>query len=117
MKARPQLAVLMGFALASCRAMGQPTPGIASIKSTATVLQTWEYTLTTDGYILPGGTFYVSPVLTADHGWLHLEARYNDENLRTASLWVGYNFHLGDTGGDGKWEFDITPILGGVFGR
>jgi len=25
-------------------------------------------------------------------GWLHLEARYNDEDLRTGSLWVGYNF-------------------------
>jgi hypothetical protein len=72
--------------------------------------------LTIDSYSAPQQTSFVNPGLTADHKWLHLEARYNDENLRTASLWVGYNFAHGD-GVDDKWEFNITPMVGGVFGR
>jgi hypothetical protein len=45
-------------------------------------------------------------------GWLHLEARYNYENLRTGSVWVGYNFSAGK-----KLVLDVAPVLGGVFGR
>lgn len=48
----------------------------------------------------------------ADRGWLHLEARYNNEDYRTGSLWFGRNFTAGK-----KLVFDATPIFGGVFGR
>lgn len=61
---------------------------------------------------MPNDQSYVSPTFTADRNSLHLEARYNYENLRTGSLWVGYNFSAGK-----KLVLDITPILGGVFGR
>ena len=74
--------------------------------------QPWEYNLTIDGYIVPDDTSYVNPVLTADHNWLHLEARYNYENLRTGSLWVGYNFSVGKT-----LSLSVTPMIGGIFGR
>lgn len=118
MNAAQQLAVLFGVVLMSGQALGQVTPGSASIKPPAALQQPWEYTLTIDGYIVPEGTSYVNPVLTADHSWLHLEARYNDENLRTASLWVGYNFvRGGGENADDKWKFEITPMIGGVFGR
>ena len=33
---------------------------------------------------------YAQPTLTADRGWLHLEARYNYEDRKTGSLWLGY---------------------------
>ena len=42
----------------------------------------WAYNLTVDGYIIPNDQSYVDPVFTADRGWLHLEARYNYENLQ-----------------------------------
>jgi hypothetical protein len=71
----------------------------------------WAYSLTTDGYIAPNGQSYVSPVLTGDHNWLHLEARYNYENLRTGSLWAGYNFSAGK-----KLQVAVTPMVGGIFG-
>jgi hypothetical protein len=64
------------------------------------------------GYAVPEGTSYVSPTVTADHGWLHLEGRYNYESLHTGSLWIGYNFTLAD-----KPELTFTPMVGGVFGR
>jgi hypothetical protein len=54
---------------------------------------------------------YAQPTLTADRGRLHLEARYNYEDLETASLWLGYNMSGGETV---AWE--ITPMFGGVFG-
>jgi hypothetical protein len=61
---------------------------------------------------IPGGDDYLWPVFTADHDWLHLEGRYNYEDLRTASAWIGYNFD-----GSKKIIYSITPMLGGVLGK
>ena len=112
-----KIAVLTGLIAACGQSTGQATPGSASIKTPSPELKQWEYTLTLDGYILAQGTSYVNPVVTADHKWLHLEARYNDESLRTTSLWLGYNFARGDASDGSNWQFHITPMVGGVFGR
>ena len=72
----------------------------------------WAFSLTTSGYIVPDDQSYVSPDFSADRGWLHLEARYNDEALETGSLWAGYNFSAGK-----KLVLDATPMVGGVFGN
>ncbi len=56
--------------------------------------------------------FIAVPVLQADKNKLHLEGRYNYEDLQTFSAWVGRNF----TGG-GKFEYRITPMIGGVVGQ
>jgi len=74
--------------------------------------QPWEVNLVTDGYIIPNQQGYANPNLLVDHGVLHLEARYNSENFRTGSAWVGYNFSVGK-----KLLLEATPIVGGVFGR
>ena len=68
--------------------------------------------MTIDGYIVPDGRPMLIQCSTADHNWLHLEARYNYENLHSGSLWAGYNFSLGKT-----LSLSVTPMLGGVFGR
>jgi hypothetical protein len=111
MKVTQQLAMLALFACASAQLLAQATPGGAPAKSTAAP-QPWQYNLTIDGYVVPDGTSYASPVLTADHNWLHMEARYNYENLHTGSLWVGYNFNVGKT-----LSLSVTPMIGGIFGR
>jgi hypothetical protein len=72
----------------------------------------WDYSLTVDGFIVPDDVSYVNPTFTADHDWLHLEARYNDEGIRTGSLWIGYNFTAGK-----NLTLNLTPMIGGVFGR
>lgn len=72
----------------------------------------WAFSLTTSGYIVPGGPSYVSPDFSADRGSFHLEGRYNNEALETGSLWVGYNFTAGK-----KLVLNITPMVGGVFGN
>jgi hypothetical protein len=71
----------------------------------------WSYALDVQGYLIPDNVSYASPVFTADHNWLHLEARYNYEALQTASLWAGYNLNAGHT-----VSVSVTPMLGAVFG-
>ena len=71
----------------------------------------WSFSASAYTYVVPDDRNYVQPTVTADRGWLHLEARYNYEALDTGSAWVGYNFSGGETL---AWE--VTPMLGGVFG-
>jgi len=70
------------------------------------------YTATATTYVVPDSRNYVEGVFTADRRWLHLEGRYNYENLETGSAWVGYNFNLGS-----KVRLDVTAMVGAVFGR
>ena len=90
----------------------KPQPHSPAPKTAATDTEPWEYSLTVDGYLIEGEDGYAQPTFTADHNWLHLEARYNYEGFRTGSLWAGYNFSWGET-----WQFAVTPMIGGVFGR
>jgi hypothetical protein len=71
----------------------------------------WSFSASASTYIVPDFREYVQPTFTADRGWLHLEGRYNYENLETGSVWAGYNF-----GGGEKLEWEFIPMLGGVFG-
>lgn len=112
MKATRQLTVFAVALLFAGQMFCQVPPSIAPPKPLDTVKNPWSFNLTTDGYIIPNGTDYASPVFSADRSWLHLEARYNEENLRTGSLWLGYNFAAGK-----KLALNVTPMIGGVFGR
>lgn len=71
----------------------------------------WSFSVSATTYVVPDFQDYVQPTFTADQGWLHLETRYNYENLHTGSVWLGYNFSGGE-----KLEWGFTPMLGGVFG-
>jgi len=53
-----------------------------------------------------------NPSVIADHGNLHLEARYQWEDWRTASLWAGYHFGFGEA-----VKVDLTPMAGVVLGN
>lgn len=56
--------------------------------------------------------FIFLPVLVADKDHIHLEMRYNYEDLNSLSTWVGYNFYGGK-----KLEYFLTPMLGAVVGN
>jgi hypothetical protein len=73
--------------------------------------QEWSFSASAYTFVVDDNQDYVSPILTADRGWLHLEARYNYEDLDTGSVFAGYNFEWGDDVAIG-----VTPMLGGVFG-
>ena len=99
-------AVLLAVGAGAQNAMGQST----SLQPEQAAPD-WSFAASAYTYIVPDSRDYVQPTITADHRWLHLEARYNYEDLDTASVWVGYNFSVGE-----KLSLDITPMLGGVFG-
>ena len=71
----------------------------------------WSLSATMTGYVLPDEDDYAQPTVTADRRALHLEARYNYEALRTASLWAGYAMRGGQ-----RIEWELTPMVGAVFG-
>jgi len=71
----------------------------------------WEFSVAGATYFFDVADNYLQPTFTADHDWLHLEARHNYEALDTGSAWIGYNFSGGETV---TWE--LTPMLGAVFG-
>lgn len=71
----------------------------------------WSFSASVLGYFVHDSRDYAQPTLTADRGLLHLEARYNYEALDTGSAWLGCNFGAGE-----KLAWELTPMLGGVFG-
>ncbi len=58
-------------------------------------------------YHFQGGDNIFLPVFRAEHKRLHLEARYNYEDLETFSGWVGYNLEGGE-----KITYAFTPMAG-----
>ena len=70
----------------------------------------WSSSATANLYFF-ADDFIILPVFVTDKNHLHLEARYNYEELQTGSVWAGYNFYGGK-----KLTYEITPMVGMVFG-
>jgi hypothetical protein len=109
MRACAALATLAGFAV--CESLGGAATDAPFEADTEGNETKWEFSLSTFTYLAQHARDYVNPNLTADRDWLHLEARYNYEELKTGSVWFGYNFSTGE-----KLKFEATPMLGGVLG-
>jgi len=71
----------------------------------------WSFFASAYTYIIPDDSNYAQPTFTADRGRIHLEARYNYEAQQAGSVWFGLKFSGGET-----VEWELTPIIGGVFG-
>lgn len=80
------LGAIATLALLTASVLPQKAPDNAPACSSNATPNPWAFSLITSGYIVPGGESYVWPDFSADRGWLHLEARYNDEALRTGSM-------------------------------
>jgi hypothetical protein len=114
---RPTFLLIAAVLLGTGFARGQtPATNAVAVTNALPVLHEksdpWTFSGSIYTYIVPDSREYVQPTITADHGWLHLEARYNYENLETGSTWLGYNFSGGE-----KLAWAITPMFGGVFGN
>ena len=72
----------------------------------------WSLGASLYSYFPPDSQNYLQPTIRADRDWLHLEARYNYEALQTGSVWIGYNFSVGN-----ELKLDFTPMLGAVSGK
>lgn len=100
-----------GFAQDASMAAASSTNSVPA-RPTGPEKDGWSFSASAYTYIVPDSREYVQPTFAADRGWLHLEARYNYEDLDTGSAWAGYNF-----GGGRGITWEITPMLGGVFGN
>jgi hypothetical protein len=87
------------------------TCAIPASAQTAPPARQWSFFASAYTYIIPNASNYVQPSFTADRGRIHLEARYNYEAQKTGSVWFGVNLSGGET-----VEWELTPIVGGVFG-
>jgi hypothetical protein len=101
-----------GAARAQTPAPGAPGPAPAQQGPADAAARTWSFSAAVSGYFLPDDADYAQPAVTADRGWLHLEGRFNYEDLDTGSAWFGYNFSAGEA-----VTLDFTPIIGAVFGN
>jgi len=102
MKNSFQVAIILSLILISSFVYSQEED---SSKSTS-----WNFNIETDLYFTD--PFIFLPIFIADKGSLHLEARYNYENLKTFSGWIGYNFSGGE-----QFEYFITLMVGAAVGR
>jgi len=108
---RALTALSAALVLLAANASGQTGPGTPQGRSAEPATNPWTFNASAYTYLLPDSENYVNPNFTADHGGLHLEARYNYEAQRAGSLWIGHNFKVGD-----KLALELTPMVGGVFG-
>jgi hypothetical protein len=72
----------------------------------------WSFGVEGYVYLVEGDDDYLMPIVTADRGGFHLEARYHYEDLDTASAWVGWTLESGDV-----VSLEVVPMAGVVVGR
>jgi hypothetical protein len=105
---RPMRAAAMAV-LAAVLAGGSSSAQTAPVPA---VNRAWSFSASAAIYFPPEDDAYVQPTVTADRGRLHLEGRFNYEDLDTGSVWIGINFSAGDA-----VSLEITPMFGAVFGN
>ena len=97
--------------LAPVLACAAPDSGDAPSPPSSADVPGWAFAATGMYYWPPDEDSFLLVIATADRGPLHLEARYNYEALDTGSLFAGWTFAGGD-----KLTYELTPMLGAVFG-
>jgi len=79
--------------------------------TTTSIAPGWAYSVTASYYSFRNQDNFFLGVATAEKGPLHIEARYNYEAIDSGSLFAGWKFSGGE-----KITYELTPILGAVFG-
>ena len=77
----------------------------------APAASSWAGSLETYGYLMEDDDFVVA-VARADRGRLHLEGRYQYEDLRTISAWAGWSFEAGTL-----LHLEVVPMAGVLAGQ
>jgi hypothetical protein len=72
----------------------------------------WSFSVSGYYFLVPEDQNTISFIGYADHKKLHLEARYNYEDQHTGSVFAGWRFAK-----EGKIQWAVIPMLGGVFGN
>ena len=72
----------------------------------------WEGSITGYYYLLKDNSDFAIAIAAVDHGSLHLETRYNYEDMKTGSVFAGWTLSAGRT-----FRAEFTPMLGAAFGQ
>ncbi len=72
----------------------------------------WTFRTAVAGYIFKEDDDYLQPTFAADRGALHLETRYNYEDLTSVSGFAGWNLAWGRA-----LKLEVTPMFGAVVGE
>jgi len=99
---------LLGPALVPASAIATPPDSLAPPAGKVP----WGFSLAGYYYAVPDEDGLLMAVARADRGSLHLEARYNYEDMKTASVFAGWNFSAGES-----FAVDLTPMAGAAFGN
>jgi len=104
--------VLAVFVIAICAAPAAAQNAPPPDQPPASATSSWSGSASLFTYAVPEDDNFVQPTVGVDHDWLHLEVRFNYEDLDTASTWGGRMFSAGE-----HVQLEITPMAGAVFGR
>jgi hypothetical protein len=105
------LLTTLSFLLSISASAQQPVNESSQVLADTTVSE-WTFTADAYYYILPNEKNTTTLISTAEYKALHIEARYNYEDDKTASLFGGYRFETGK-----KVIVGATPMMGVVFGN
>lgn len=72
----------------------------------------WSFSAQGYYYSIPDDDNFLIAIGSADRGSLHLEGRYNYEDLKTGSLFAGWTIATGES-----FTAEFTPMLGAAFGQ
>jgi hypothetical protein len=86
-------------------------PGRTEQSNGSTAADRWTYSVSAYYFAFPHESDYWVGLATANRDALHLQARYNYENINAGSIFAGWTFAAGET-----FSVSVTPIVGAVFG-
>jgi hypothetical protein len=110
---RPAGGTLEAVFAALCAVMMiAPAPAAAQATADGSSPDAWSAAVEIAAWILPDQPDFLLVQAFADRGGLHLEGRYNYEDLQTGSGWVGWTWTWG-----GTVSGSVTPMAGLVFGN
>jgi hypothetical protein len=95
--------ILLSIVLSPVKAFAQEDDSVRSH---------WNFSAWAEMFILPGQSDFFNPTFYARHNNLHLEGRYNYEDLNTGSIWAGRRFKFGKS-----VKFVTVPMGAIVFGN
>lgn len=97
--------------LVSVAVFGQNNEAGNSVPAADTATGDWLFSASVYYFILPDENNTATLLGYADYRSIHLEARYNYEDVQTASVFGGYRLEAGN-----QLVFGATPMAGIIFG-
>ena len=86
---------------------------LAAVAASPSAAMPWQFGASAFAFYPPDDNPFVSPIVDADRGALHLDARYNYEDLETGSAFVGRTILFKDQDVSGS----LVPLVGLVLGN